>query len=494
MEEVMGGTNFQYSTQEIPKLIKVVGVGGGGGNAVTHMFTTGQVAGVSFLLCNTDQQALRQSAVPDKVILGEGLGAGNLPDVARQAAEASEENIKNALCDGETQMVFITAGMGGGTGTGASPVVGRIAKQAGLLVVGIVTIPFAFEGRNKILKALKGVKELEKNVDALLVVNNQKLIDLYPTEDIEEAFRHADETLTTASRGISDMVNQPARINLDFADVRTTLKDGGVAVINTGYGEGAGRVTKAIKDALHSPLFNNNNVKNAKRLLFNVYSPKNDPVSMHEFKELQDFIDSLRSDIDVIWGSVPRAEVDRVAITVLASGFDYSETDRYIRMNMDGEQARGTGAEAHGSGITEEEERLLEDFYGQGVVGSGGTKKTHPLVLTISELDNEDLLEELEQTPAIRRDSKVAENIRLRYKSLNAVGQQMPQASTGTYAGRPFSAVSGPSLAGTSLVKRSQSYSTGQGQTSIEPSLVGGEDTPDTFGEAPGTEDDVIYF
>lgn len=488
MEEVIGGTNFQYSTQEIPKLIKVVGVGGGGGNAVTHMFTTGQVAGVSFLLCNTDQQALRQSPVSHKVTLGTGLGAGNVPDVAREAAEESEEKIREALCDGDTKMVFITAGMGGGTGTGASPVIGRIAKEAGLLVVGIVTIPFAFEGRNKILKALKGVKELEKNVDALLVVNNQKLIDLYPTEDIEEAFRHADETLTTASRGISDMVNQPARINLDFADVRTTLKDGGVAVINTGYGEGAGRITKAIKDAMHSPLFNNNNVKNAKRLLFNVYSPQNEPVSMHELKEVQDFIDSLRSDIDVIWGTIPRAEVDKVAITVLAAGFDYGDTDRYLRASMDGEQNKGSSSETEGRGITQEEEELLENFYGKDVVGAGATKKTHPLVLSIAELDNEDLLEELERTPAIKRDGKVAENIRVRHRS-GQPSQTIAPAYTGSVCG---GVEHSPSY------RQSPSESIPQSDLSEEVSSwekpFASKDVSDTTSESSPEGGDVIYF
>lgn len=415
MEAIVGGTEFQYSTSGIPKLIKVVGVGGGGGNAVTHMYTTGEVSGVSFLLCNTDQQALNNSEVPNKLVIGQGLGAGNIPDVARQAAEESEEAIRTALCDGETRMVFITAGMGGGTGTGASPVVGRIAREAGLLVVGIVTIPFVMEGANKVLKALKGVQELRKNVDALLVINNEKLINLYPTFDLDTGLKYADEMLTKASKGITDIVNVPGRINLDFADVQTTLINGGVAIINTGYAKGARRVDKAIKSALHSPLFNNNKVSNAKKLLYYIYSPVNNPLTMSELGEIREFVESLTTNVDVIWGYA-MSDSEEMAITILASGFDYKETERHLRLAMD---TKGKKA-AVGYGddeIAAEDQKLIEEMYGPGVVGAGSSKKTHPLVLSIHELDNDDLIDELEHTPAIKRTAQVAEAIRTRYRT-----------------------------------------------------------------------------
>lgn len=430
MEEQIAGTDFKYSTDKIKQLIKVVGVGGGGGNAVSHMYETGQVAGVSFLLCNTDHQALINSKVPHHIVLGEGLGAGNMPEVAHEAAEASAESIRAAIKDGDTEMVFITAGMGGGTGTGASPVIGRIAREEGILAVGIVTIPFAFEGPSKILKALKGVKELQKNLDAILVVNNQKLQEMYKEENIEDALKIADNTLTMAAKGISDLVNIPGTINLDFADVRTTLHNSGVAVINTGYGEGANRIMKALKNAFFSPLFNNNNVRNAQRLLFNVYSPKSNPVKMAELDEVKEFVASLRLNIDVIWGLSKQVDIPQVAITVLASGFDYAETERYLRSIMN--DSGGTGFE--GAGLTNDDIKLIEEFYGKETLNSSATKRTDPLILNISELDSEILLDELESTPAIKRSASKVADLRRRYGSASMASRVETKPTPGSNA------------------------------------------------------------
>ncbi|MBR5102737.1 MAG: cell division FtsZ family protein, partial [Muribaculaceae bacterium] len=223
-----------------PTIIKVVGVGGGGCNAINHMYAQ-NISGVSFAVVNTDRQALNNSPVPMRLLIGptttKGLGAGNVPEVAQAAAEESEKEISQLL-DDDTQMVFITAGMGGGTGTGAAPVVARIAREKGLLTIGIVTIPFLFEGQPKILKALKGADEMRKYVDALLVINNERLTDIYPDMDFLNAFGKADDTLTIAARSISELITTPGRINLDFNDVKTTLHKGGVAVISSGYGEG----------------------------------------------------------------------------------------------------------------------------------------------------------------------------------------------------------------------------------------------------------------
>ena len=253
-------------------IIKVIGVGGGGGNAVNHMYREG-IHDVTFVLCNTDNQALNDSPVPIHLQLGkEGLGAGNRPAKAREAAEESIEDVRKMLNDG-TRMAFITAGMGGGTGTGAAPIIARESKNMGILTVGIVTIPFRFEGHKKIDQALDGVEEMAKNVDALLVINNERLRQIYGDLPVLKALGKADDTLSVAAKSIAEIITVHGLINLDFNDVKTVLKDGGVAIMSTGYGEGEGRVKHAIEDALNSPLLNDNDVFNAQRILL--------PISFH---------------------------------------------------------------------------------------------------------------------------------------------------------------------------------------------------------------------
>ena len=252
--------NFIDDSQNVAShgdvIIKVIGVGGGGNNAVNHMYEQG-IEKVSFLVCNTDWQALKNSPVPNRLLIGpkttEGLGAGNNPELAREAAEESADDIAREF-DDDTKMVFITAGMGGGTGTGAAPVVARIARDRGLLTIGIVTIPFLFEGEKKIMKALDGAEEMSKYVDALLVVNNEQLTEIYADLDWMNAFGKADDTLSNAARSISELITGHGYMNLDFKDVNTTLRNGGAAIISTGYGEGEHRVSRAIEDALNSPL------------------------------------------------------------------------------------------------------------------------------------------------------------------------------------------------------------------------------------------------
>ena len=238
--------------------IKVIGVGGGGNNAVEHMFRQG-IRDVSFVLINTDRQVLDASNVPTKLVIGPGRGAGGKPEVAKKFAEENAEAIQD-LFDDSTDMVFITAGMGGGTGTGAGPVVARMAKERNILTVGIVTIPFLFEGRKKVLKAIEGAEEMAKNVDALLVINNERLTEIYPDYEIINAFAKADDTLLHAAQGITEIITQRGIINRDFNDVDSTLREGGTAIISSGYGEGEHRVTKAIEDALHSPLLKNTDI------------------------------------------------------------------------------------------------------------------------------------------------------------------------------------------------------------------------------------------
>ena len=294
-------------------IIKVIGVGGGGGNAVNHMYREG-IHDVTFVLCNTDNQALNDSPVPVHLQLGkEGLGAGNKPEKAREAAEESLEDIRSMLSDG-TKMAFITAGMGGGTGTGAAPVIARVSKELGILTVGIVTIPFRFEGDRKIDQALDGVEEMSKHVDALLVINNERLREIYPELSVLDAFGKADDTLSVAAKSIAEIITVHGLINLDFNDVKTVLKDGGVAIMSTGYGEGEGRVKKAIDDALTSPLLNDNDIFNSKKILLSItFAASKDgqqSLMMEEMNDVNDFMvrQRLRDQVGTRYRSRTRQE------------------------------------------------------------------------------------------------------------------------------------------------------------------------------------------
>jgi len=316
---------FDYEKATKKQIIKVIGVGGGGGNAVKNMFREG-IHDVAFALCNTDAQALAESEIPTKVQLGRsGLGAGNNPPKATEEAEDSIESIR-ALFSDETKMVFITAGMGGGTGTGASPVIAREAQAAGMLTVGVVTIPFRFEQRPKIMQALKGVDAIAAHVDALLVINNERLFKVYPDMDVNTGFAKANEILTVAVKSIAELITVRGTINLDFRDVEKVLKNGGVAVMSYGFGKGEHRLTAAINEALHSPLLNDNDVYNSKKILFNIYQSKNRPLLMSEMEELDQFMDEFRNkDIEVIWGIADDESLDEnVKITILATGFGIS--------------------------------------------------------------------------------------------------------------------------------------------------------------------------
>jgi cell division protein FtsZ len=309
-------------------IIKVIGVGGGGGNAVNHMYRQG-ITDVSFVVCNTDNQALRKSPVPIKIQLGadttEGLGAGGNPEVARRAAEESIEKIQELLKD-NTKMVFITAGMGGGTGTGASPVVAKAAHDLGILTVGIVTIPFAFEGNMKIRQALEGVAALSEHVDAILVINNEKLKQIYPDLELSNAFAKADDVLTNAAKAIAEIITVPGYINTDFADVYSIMKDGNVAIMNTGYASGENRITKAIEDALNSPLLNTSDVSGASKILLSLYCSNSDQIRMEEVEQIHDFMSKVGENVQVIWGASFDEELkEKVKITLIATGFEVSD-------------------------------------------------------------------------------------------------------------------------------------------------------------------------
>ena len=290
---------------QMQNIIKVIGVGGGGCNAVSRMYNEG-IQGVAFAVTNTDSASLKNSPVPVKLQLGAGLGAGGRPEIGRAEAESSIDSIERLL-DDQTKMVFVTATMGGGTGTGAAPVVAKVAKDKGLLTIGVVTIPFYFEHRRKIIKALKGVDELRKNVDAMLIVNNERLCDVYSDTrmSLKDALAEADNVLKNAVKGISELItiSSEGNINLDFRDVETTMRDGGGAIMAIGRASGEQRVERAILDALDSPLLHGSDINRAKRILFNIYASEQNPIRVLEMEEISEFFDQLDPDIDVIWGT-----------------------------------------------------------------------------------------------------------------------------------------------------------------------------------------------
>ena len=396
-------------------IIKVIGVGGGGGNAVNHMYREG-IHDVSFVLCNTDNQALNDSPVPVHLQLGkEGLGAGNKPAKARQAAEETLEEIKHMLNDG-TKMAFITAGMGGGTGTGAAPVIARVSKELGILTVGIVTIPFRFEGPKKIDQALDGVEEMSKHVDALLVINNERLRQIYPDLAVLDAFGTADDTLSVAAKSIAEIITVHGLINLDFNDVKTVLKDGGVAIMSTGYGEGEGRVKKAIEDALNSPLLNDNDVFNSKKILLSIAfasEKKDNPgLTMDEMNDVNDFMEKFGEDFELKWGLAIDPELgSRVKVTVLATGFgleDVEGMNRHIKKHTE-EEARRMAEEEE---TRAERQNRRERYYGSD--GNSTQYKRHPHIFLFrpEDLDNEDVILQVENTPTFKRTRQTLEDIR----------------------------------------------------------------------------------
>ena len=385
-----------------PSIIKVIGVGGGGGNAVNHMYREG-IHDVNFVLCNTDSKALCDSPVPVRLQLGkEGLGAGNRPARAREAAEESVEDIKRMLDDG-TKMVFITAGMGGGTGTGAAPVIAREAKNMGILTVGIVTIPFLFEGNKKIDQALDGVEEISKHVDALLVINNERLREIYPDLNVLSAFEKADNTLSVAARSIAEIITMHGIINLDFRDVCTVLKDGGVAIMSTGFGEGENRVTKAIEDALHSPLLNNNDIFNSKKVLLSISfcaEKEGDLLMMEEMNEVHEFMSQFHDDVETKWGlSTDPTLEKKVKITILATGFGITTVPGMKdKQAQDEEINKQKEAERQ-----EENEDRRGQYYGPSDKKSGQRRRPRLYLFGLDDLDNEEVISVIEMTPTYRR-------------------------------------------------------------------------------------------
>ncbi len=406
-------------------IIKVIGVGGGGDNAVNYMYRQ-NIPNVNFVVCNTDEQALKMSPVPNQLILGwdvtRGRGAGNDPGTGRQCAEASTEDIR-ALFDEHTEMVFITAGMGGGTGTGAAPVVAKIAKEEKKLTIGIVTIPFLFEGKKKIMKAIEGAREMQKFVDALLVINNEQLIEIYPDLNFFNAFEKADDTLANAARSISEIISEECYINVDFEDVKTTLRDSKTAIIATAYGDGDHRITSAIRNALHSPLMKKHDVNTSQRLLLKFACNRNSehPITAQEMTEIYAFTSKLPDNIDVKWGIADNPELgDKLKVTILASGFDLTLIEK---KSADGEHGAetekvvifGDGHDHEAKAAQEKEiDRQIADMYGaeklmQQIQDANRAKYA---VLDPSQFDDHEVVALLERIPTFSRDSKYLDELR----------------------------------------------------------------------------------
>ena len=435
-------------------IIKVIGVGGGGDNAVNYMYRQ-NIPNVNFVVCNTDEQALKMSPVPEQLILGwdvtHGRGAGNDPDTGRLCAEASTEDIR-ALFDKNTEMVFITAGMGGGTGTGAAPVVAKIAKEEKKLTIGIVTIPFMFEGAKKIMKAIEGARRMQQHVDALLVINNENLIEIYPDLNFFNAFEKADDTLANAARSISEIISEECYINVDFEDVKATLRDSKTAIIATAYGEGDNRITKAIRNALHSPLMKKHDVNTSQRLLLKFSCNRNSehPITAQEMTEIYAFTSKLPRTIDVKWGIADNPELgDKLKVTILASGFDLTLIDGD---GGDGGEGKKDGEKVVIFGDTHKDaeenvardkeiERQIAEIYGKDKLTAqlSAANKAKYAVLDPSQYDNYEVVALLERYPTFGRDPQILEEI-----MRQADGKE--QRASVQAARNPAPAASGPEI------------------------------------------------
>ncbi len=311
-----------------PSIIKIIGVGGGGSNAVTHMYKQG-IVGVDYAICNTDAQAMHLSPVPNKISLGqlltEGRGAGSKPSVGKQACLESLEEIKDFLESG-TKMAFITAGMGGGTGTGAAPIIAKAAQELGILTVGIVTLPFTFEGRMRVSNGMEGLDDLRKNVDCLVVISNDKLRQIHGNLSISQAFSQADNILCTAAKGIAEIITVPGYVNVDFEDVNTVMRGSGVAIMGTAAVEGENRARRAVDEALNSPLLEENNIRGAKNILVNITSGVKE-ATMDEIFEITEFIqEEAGNETNLIWGNCYDERLgEKIAVTIIATGFEAAD-------------------------------------------------------------------------------------------------------------------------------------------------------------------------
>lgn len=392
-------------------IIKVLGIGGGGCNAVSYMYRQG-IKGCSFVVCNTDSQALRCSPVPTQIQMGRGLGAGTNPINGRNAAIESQEQIEKTVLDTHTKMLFITAGMGGGTGTGAAPVIAKMSKDKGILTVAVVTLPFLNEGNEALSRAIDGIHELEKNVDSLLIINNEKLHEYYGNQLIQDAFPQADEVLATAVRGIVEIIKLSGYINVDFKDVETMMKDSGMALMGCGTGSGKDRIETAVKAAFESPLLNDFDLKTAKKVLINISCGKNDQgLTMDDLNNINAKIDEYTGRANnfkrgLIWDDNPEIG-DTIRITSIVTGLRFSDVigpsrdmGNYIMINKDFVYDKNSAAREDGVSLPPDSSSQQIGFNTKSNVRKFNYDPDNKPVLIVAKGEQ---LSELENVPAIRR-------------------------------------------------------------------------------------------
>ena len=404
--------NNKATAHGVPAKIMVIGVGGAGGNTVDHIFKL-SIKGVNLMICNTDSKALDKSPLEpsQKICMGDGKGAGNDAAVGQNKAKESLPEIRQYVESRNPDLIFLTAGMGGGTGTGAAPVVAREAKKAGMLTIGVVTIPFKFEGMKKINQALDGVDEISKHVDALLVINNERLREIYPDLTVLNAFAKADDTLSIAARSIAEIITMHGIMNLDFQDVTTVLKDGGVAIMSTGYGEGENRVTKAIEQALNSPLLNNRDIFDSKKVLININfcgDNEQNSLMMEEMNEVNDFMSRFSQDVETKWGLATDSSLGgKVKITLLATGFNLLNVPGIEQVKKE----KDIIDEAENDDRLVREGERIARYYDE--ITQAPRKRLHNIfIFTDDDLDNEDVIAEIDVRPTYKRTRDEVKRIR----------------------------------------------------------------------------------
>ncbi|NSW44764.1 MAG: cell division protein FtsZ [Bacteroidales bacterium] len=413
--------NFEFESR-MPSIIKVIGVGGGGSNAVNYMYNLG-ITNVDFVICNTDIQALAKSPVPIKVQLGqtltEGLGAGSKPEIGRQAAIESLDQITEVLSN-NTKMVFVTAGMGGGTGTGAAPIIAKTAKEMGILTVAIVTLPFEFEGKKRFNQAIEGIREIKDYVDSLLIINNQKLREIYGDLQFSVAFSKADDVLATAAKGIAEIITLPGHVNVDFADVKAVMTDSGVAVMGSGSAEGNDRAINAIKQALDSPLLNNSDIKGAKNILLNITC--GDPeVTMDEISQITEYLQNAAgNNSDIIFGVGQNPSIgNKVVVTIIATGFGTnnfipSEPTKVKHLLNDRIPKQNTQPEKKVHILDTEQQEISFDTSASVVETPTPQQVVEEKKKITYDLNNNETVENLENIPAfIRQKNNIKPNFNL---------------------------------------------------------------------------------
>lgn len=408
--------NFDLPVEH-SSIIKAIGIGGGGNNAVNHMYEKG-IRDVNFVVCNTDQQALAKSQVPVKVQIGEALtegrGAGSKPEIGRQAAIENLNDVMRAL-SGNTKMVFITTGMGGGTGTGAAPVIAKACKDAGLLTIAVVTIPFKSEGKVRIMQAIDGVNELSNNVDSLLVINNEKLREIYGNQPVSVAFAKADDILTTAVKGIAEIITVTGYINVDFADVETVMKNSGVAIMGMGKAAGENRAIKSIENALASPLLNSNDITGASSILLNISSGTGEhEITMDELGDITDYMYDAASEDALIIRGLSKDETlgEEISVTVIATGFEANsifqpykrkesrQTVELLPNNTAGQRETASSAATDDLFVVQDRGKrpVIDDFeyQTQQVIDFGSGRAEHYNIKRQKNIDDEEVIEKTE--------------------------------------------------------------------------------------------------